>query len=86
MPRAYIETILVEAGKTPLIALDQLRIERSLPIARDANADLGGLRPHRLLRIAVAAFARPSEASLSRWSSNSASRTRSAGAFFNSSK
>ena len=40
--------------KPPLIALDQLRIERSLPIARNAHVDLRVLGQDLLLRVAVA--------------------------------
>jgi len=45
---------VVEAGKPPLVALDQLRIEGSFSIARNADVDLRRLGQNRLLRIAVA--------------------------------
>jgi hypothetical protein len=46
--------LVVETGKPALIALDQLRIERPLPIAGDADVDLRCFRQDRLLRRAVA--------------------------------
>ena len=52
-PRIHRDDLIVEAGKPPLIALDQLWIERALPIAGDANVDLRRLGQDRLLRIAV---------------------------------
>jgi hypothetical protein len=58
-PRIHRHDLVVEAGKAPLIALDQLRIERPVPVARDADVDLRRLRQDRLLRRAVAPIARP---------------------------
>jgi hypothetical protein len=52
--RVHRHDLVVEAGKAPLIALDQLRIERSFPIARNANVDLRVLGQDRLRRVAVA--------------------------------
>ena len=45
---------VVEAGKPALVALDQLQVEGSLPIAPNADVDLRRLRQDRLLRRAVA--------------------------------
>ena len=57
--RVHRDDLLVEAGKPALIARNQLRIERPLPVARNAQIELRGLGQHRLLRIAVAAVALP---------------------------
>jgi hypothetical protein len=47
--------LVVETGKAPLIALDQLRVERPFLIARDPDVNLRSLRQDRLLRITVSA-------------------------------
>ena len=47
--RVHRHDLVVEAGKPPLVALDQLRIECAFPIARNADVDLGRLRQDRLL-------------------------------------
>jgi hypothetical protein len=52
--RVHRHDLVVEAGKPPLIALDQLRIERAFAVARNADVDLRRFRQNRLLRIAVA--------------------------------
>ena len=52
--RIHRHDLVVEAGKASLIALDQLRIERPLPIARNPDVELRAFRQNRLLRIAVA--------------------------------
>src|SRR6202050_1062911 len=60
MPRAYIDTIFSSnPGNRRLIARNQLRIERPLPVARNAQIELRGLGQHRLLPITVAAVALP---------------------------
>jgi len=53
--RVHRHDLVVEAGKASLIALDELRIERPLPVPRNADVNLRALRQNRLLRIAVAA-------------------------------
>src|SRR5829696_7833923 len=83
--RIHRHDLLVEAGEAALIPGDQLRIERPFPIAGNPDVELRGLRQNGLLRM-PRWFRRPSGASLSRWSSSSALRTRSASAFFSSSK
>ena len=57
--RIHRHDLVVEAWKPPLIPLDQLRIERPLPIARNAHIDLRRFGQDGLLRIAVAAVLRP---------------------------
>jgi hypothetical protein len=60
-PRVHRHDLVVEAREATLVALDELWIKRSLPIAGNAHVDLRVLRQNRLLRITVAAvFARPS--------------------------
>ena len=46
-------------SKPALIAGNQLRIERPLPVARNAEIELRGLGQHPLLRITVAGVALP---------------------------
>jgi hypothetical protein len=49
--------LLVETGEPPLVLRDQLRIEVRLPVARDVERQLAGVRRHRLAAVAVAAIA-----------------------------
>ena len=45
--------LVVEAGKSPLVASDQLRIESSFTVTRNTKIELRRLGDHALLRIAV---------------------------------
>ena len=83
--RIHRHDLLVEARKPALMARDQLWIEHTLPVTRNAQIELRGLGQHRLLRIALRLLRFPAAAFAARWSSISAFRTRSAKAFFDSS-
>src|SRR5271156_2925371 len=55
--RIHRHDLLVEPRKPALIARNQLRIERPLPVTGNAQIELRGLGQNRLLRITVAAVA-----------------------------
>ncbi|CAM3332824.1 hypothetical protein KOXY103107_17460 [Komagataeibacter xylinus] len=52
--RIHRDDPIIEAGKPPPVAGDQLRIERSRPITGDVQPYPTGIRQHRLLPIAIA--------------------------------
>ena len=56
--RIHRDDLLVQAGKTPLILGDQLRVAASLPVARDRKVHPPGVGQHGLGAVAVAAVAR----------------------------
>jgi hypothetical protein len=56
-PRVHRDDLLIEAGETPLVLGNQLRVEGGLPIPRDRELDPPGVGQHRLAAVAVAAVA-----------------------------
>jgi hypothetical protein len=55
MPFAYNDRTISPASVSPLPLLHDLRLKRSLPIARHVNTHLtGSVRDHRLIPAAVA--------------------------------
>jgi hypothetical protein len=57
-PRIHGDHLVIEAGEAALISGNQLGIEARLPIARDLQIQLAGIRHDRLAAIPVAAVAR----------------------------